>query len=339
MTSVIENLSFCFGKSDDRRLRSLDTALRAEGISLETKDAALLSRSMRFQLFNCNTTGSYEVPILVGVDQHFFEQFISHSALPMEHKYGLSEKDDFQYIVSQIQSGHCVIIAADRFDLLRLMAPSIKQFGNRHIPLHTLLVYGVDTDAQRLLICETCSNYKKFYRLWVDAKQLFSARHNKCYDFEIQGDMYSFSGDIATKDVEFDRKQAALDQISILCKDLTEALPRLQDFCEEMKRISDNDTVVQRYYIGLFGLLKITLCGMDTSGYFYRSTLDRIVAPLMKNGMQLEMVRKIQKEWCDLSRVCKKIKGQPKDYQDIVQIWKKIEEIGRQEYSLLQQLM
>lgn len=339
MKSIVENFLPQFEKSDDCRLRSLVAVLRTEGIACKGSTLTLLSRSMRFNFFNSNSKGSYPVPILLGVDPHFFEKFISHSFLPLVHMYGFPEKDDFQYIASQIQAGHCVIITADRFDLLRLMVPSFQRFGNRHIPLHTLVVYGVDTDTHQLLLCETCSNFRKFFGFWVDADKIFPIRHSKCYDFEICGDMYSFSKDVATvKFIEFDKKQALLEQAKILCEDFSQSIPKLEEFCKQMKQVSYDETVMLRYYISLFKLLKITLCGMDPSGFFYRSTLDGLTT-LLDSVAQREVVRQIQSEWYDLSRICRRMHGHPKDYENIILAWTKVTELGTQEYNLFKEFL
>lgn len=320
-------------KNVDCRINCLVSALDLEGIDYKPFQVLIASTALTFKFLDINPSGR-AINTVLGVNPDLMRQFSQNTGIEIVH-YTEKEDDDFEIICNSIASNHCVMVNADRYELIRILYPRLKHKIpiKKHMTQHMFVIYGVDTIKKNFLICEPNSSLKKYHSFWVSSKELSKARHCQWLGFDIDNDIYvinSISNYKAKTNEEY-----FIDQMLSLKDSVSNSLPKIRNFISEFECATPN-SVLEKYFVLQTRVLQMSLTGFDLSGCFYRELLGETISSLRDSMKVFENdFFNITKKWLALSS---KIKN-ANDFDSSINVWKELIRIGEMEQQFCDKII
>lgn len=306
-------------KNVDCRINCLVSALDLEGINYKPFEVLITSTALTFKFLDINP-GGRAINTVLGVNPDLMKQFSQNTGIEIVH-YAEKEDDvDFEIICNAIASNHCVMVNADRYELIRILHPRLKNRIpiNKHMTQHMFVIYGVDTIKKNFLICEPNSSIKKHHSFWVSSKALSKARHCKWLGYDIDNDIYVINS-ISNYKVK-NNEEYFMEQILSLKDSVSKSLPQIRNFISEFECVTHN-SVLGKYFVLQTKVLQMSLTGFDLSGCFYRELLRETISSFGDSMKVFENeIIDITKDWLALSSEIKNAN----DFYYAINVWKEL---------------
>lgn len=324
MKKIIDNLELLSSRELDCQIKTLQVALNHKKLNYSLNDIVLDSNAIRFDFKNINRSG-LPINMILGSSSTMIMDFASNTNVDISYYTGLSDEEDFQAITDAISNSNCVMAITDRTALLKMLKPKLTKnlLATNIRPYHAILIYGVDTDKKKFLVCDLSTMDKKYHALWIDAEKLNSTRKGSFLDISINNDIYiieNCSGFKKTDSCHMLNKQIGLWRDSLVASE--------SEFDKTYSYIlnSNESDSKQERYLNVQTNVAVMSTSFDSSRTFYRNSFYEIFLSYYKGNSKDKLTSEIEdivKIWKDFCFQVGEYRGKY-THKDILHIWNMI---------------